>query len=425
MSIVEDPNKLALEEVSSYIERNTARNIPVTIKTVISIFQKVPYGWNEEDIEGLIAKLFRAQEIKLQLNGEYLDITDRELVRYLTRREYAEKLLIEKRIKISPVLINDVKDIVKEVFGMIALPGDEDGLMSRIKKLMEGECSNISTLLENYRYADYPGKDVLEEGKKLFVGLIKIRDSKEFFEELQNKKDELLDYGDYANDVKKFFDPEGKQKEIFDKGLHMVEIYEKNKTYVLDKTATELYEQIARIVNSKEPYSEIFKLPDLINKFAVKFGELLEEEAGPVKIVVESDKKKVLDELSSYPFKDKLYEKCKKGFDDLLERLKRANNFYEVIAMKEESDRLKLRYLEEIEKEAEKPKYPYGGSIVAETPGGGVLPPKPKKTVNISIANILHGMRNIESKSDIDRLVDEIRARLERELDENTVIKIV
>jgi hypothetical protein len=426
MSLVEDPNKLALDEVASYIERNTARNIPVTMKTVIGVFQKAPYGWNEEDIEGLIARLFRMQEIKLQLNGEYLDINDRELVKYLTRREYAEKLLIEKRIKISPVLINSAKDVAKEVFGISALPSDEDGLMARIKEVMQRECQSIDKLLENYKYARYPGKDVLEEGKKLFTALLKLRDAKEFFEEIQNKKDELLDYGDYAHDVKKFFDPEGKQKEIFDKGLHMVEVYEKNKTYVLDETAIELYKQIDRIINSKEPYSEVFKLPELIDRFAAKFAELLEEEARPIKEVVKSDKQKVLDELSSYSFKDRYYEKFRKGFDDLLNRLDRADNFYEVIAMKEESDRLKLRYLEEIAKEAEKQKYSHeGASIVAETPEGVTKLPKQKKIVNISIAHILHGTRNIESKDDIDKLLAEIRARLERELDENTIIKLI
>jgi len=59
MSLIEDPNKLALEEVSSYIERNTARNILVTMRTVINVFQKAPYGWNEEDIEGLVANYLR------------------------------------------------------------------------------------------------------------------------------------------------------------------------------------------------------------------------------------------------------------------------------------------------------------------------------------------------------------------------------
>ncbi|ABB14288.1 BREX system P-loop protein BrxC [Carboxydothermus hydrogenoformans] len=426
MSLAEDPNKLALEEVSSYIERNTARNIPVTMRTVINVFQKAPYGWNEEDIEGLIAKLFKAQEVKLQLNGEYLDINDRDLVKYLTKRDYAEKLLIEKRIKISPVLINTAKEIVKEVFGRTALPNDEDGLMRKIKEYMQDECNHIDQLLQNYKYAKYPGKDVLEEGKKLFTALLKIRDAKEFFEEIQNKKEELLDYGDYAHDVKKFFDPEGKQKEIFDKGMRMVELYEKNKTYVLDKAAIELYEQIARIINSKEPYSEIYRLPDLIDKFTKRFAELLEEEAKPIKQVVESDKKKVLDELSSYDFKDKYYEKFRKGFDDLLYRLDHANNFYEVIAMKEESDRLKQRYFEEIANEVEKQKYSHGGaSIVAETPEGVIKPPKQKKIVNISLSHLLHGIRNIESKEDIEKLLDEIRAKLESELDENTIIKIV
>lgn len=425
MSFVEDPNKLALEEVSSYIERYTARNLPMTMKTVINIFQKAPYGWSEEDIEGLVARLFKAQEIKLQLNGEYLDINDRELVKYLTRREYAEKLLIEKRIKISTVLINTAKEITKEVFGRSALPSDEDGLMRKIKEFMQEECNHINQLLENYRYTKYPGKNVLEDGKRLFTALLKIRDAKEFFEEIQNKKEELLDYGDYAHDVKKFFDPEGKQKEIFDKALHMVEVYEKNKTFVSDKTVIELYEQIAKIINSQEPYGEIYKLPDLIDKFREKFGELLEEEAKPIKEIVESDKKTVLDEVSLCPFKDKYYEVFKKGFDDLLHRLDVADNFHEIIAMKEESNRLKLRYLNEITKEDEKQKYSYDGTNIDVFPERVPEKPKQKKIVTISIAHILRGTRNIESKDDIEKLLSEIRARLERELNDDTVIKIV
>jgi len=120
-------------------------------------------------------------------------------VKYLTKRDYAEKLLIEKRIKISPVLINTAKEITKEVFGRSALPSDEDGLMRKIKEFMQEECNHIDQLLENYKYAKYPGNDVLEQGRNLFTGLMKIRDAKEFFEELQNKEEELLDYGDHAH----------------------------------------------------------------------------------------------------------------------------------------------------------------------------------------------------------------------------------
>ncbi len=416
---IEKPNKLALDEVLDFIERNTIRNIPVTMKSVTDTFQKAPYGWNEEDIEGLIARLFRVQKIKLQLHSEYLQIDDRELVRYITKRDYAEKLLVEARPIIPQVLINAVKDIVKEVFGRSAFPSDEDGLKDSIADIMENENSQISKLLDHYKYADYPGRDILEEGKKVFNKILRKGDTKGFFEEIQKNKAELLDYGEYAVDVKKFFDEEGKQKEIFDRALRMVKIYKKNKTYVLDKTAIEAYEQIARIVNSSEPYREIYKLPELVDKFIDIFGELLEQECQPVRKVIQTDYNKVKEEMAAYNASDMLKDKIMNGYDDLLNRLDSANNFYEAVAMKEESDRLKLRYITAVTREAEQKE-----AAAGEGAGEVVIPPK-KKTVSLSIAKMFRGTRNIESKADIDKLLAEIKARLESELKEDTVIKLV
>jgi hypothetical protein len=423
LNIIEEPNKLALDEVSSFIERNTLRHIPVTMKTVISTFQKAPYGWNEEDIEGLIAELFRAQEIKLQLNSEYLGLEDRDLVRYLTRREYTEKLLVEKRIKVSPVLLNTAREICKEVFNKTALPPDEDGLMRRTKKFMEDEAGQIKALLENYKYAAYPGRGILDEGARLFAELAKIKDTGEFFAALQERKERLLDFGENFQDVNRFFDPAGKQREIFDRALRVVKIFQKNKTYVLDRTAIDTYGQIELIVNIQEPYSDIPKLPELVGKFNDIFGQLLEQECRPVRQVVESDYGKVKEEMAAYAVADKFGGKFKQGYEDLLDRLDRANNFYEAIAMKEESDRLKLRYMEEIVREAERRK----AEKEKEKGGGGVVvpPPKKKRTVTISMANILHGARNIESQADLDKLLADIRVRLEEKLADDTILKIV
>jgi hypothetical protein len=422
LNIIEEPNKLALDEVSSFIERNTLRHIPVTMKTVTSIFQKAPYGWNEEDIEGLIAKLFRAQEVKLQLNGEYLSLEDRDLVRYLTRREYAEKLLVEKRIKVSPALLNTAREICKEVFNKTALPSDEDGLMRLTKKYMGDEAGQIKALLENYKYAAYPGRGILDEGGRLFAELAKIKDTGEFFAALQERKERLLDYGEDSHDVKRFFDPSGKQKEIFDRALRVVKIFQKNKTYVLDRSAIETYEQIELIVNSKEPYSDIPKLPELVDKFNDIFGQLLEQECQPVRQVVDSDYGKIREEMAAYGVADKFGNKFKQGYDDLLNRLDRANNFYEAIAMKEESDRLKLRYMEEIVREAEKRK----ADKKKEKGSGEVVPsPKKKKTVTISMARLLRGARNIESQADLDKLLADIRVRLEEKLTDDIILKIV
>jgi hypothetical protein len=423
---VETPNKLALDEMAGYIERNTTRNIPITMKTILGIYGKAPYGWLEEDIEWLVAKLFKAQEVKLQLNSQYLDVQDREIVKYLTKRDYADRLLIEKRIKVPAHQINNAKELFKEIFGKMALLSDEDGLMRQFKEYANKEISKINELLVYYKQSKYPGQDILEEGKRTLEKVCKINDAKEFYDELQREKDILLDYADDSVDVKKFFD--SNQKEFFDKAVHKINVYNSNKTYVLDKEVIDLIEQMKKIVESKEPYSDIHKLPSLIDRFVVRFTELLEEECKPVRQVIESDYNKVLEELNKYEFKSVLFDRFKGRFDDLLNRLDCANNFYEAIAMKEESDRLKLRCFDEIAAELAKRK-PAEPPITPEEPGKPPVvndpPSKYKKTVNISIANILHGAKSIESESDIEDVVNEIRNRLKRELKDDVIIKLV
>jgi len=254
----------------------------------------------------------------------------------------------------------------------------------------------------------------------------KIQDPKEFYEELQKEKDILLDYADDSIDVKKFFD--SNQREFFDKAVHKINVYNSNKTYVLDKEVIDLVEQMKKIVESREPYSDIHKLPSLVDRFVVRFTELLEVECKPVRQVIENDYRKVIDELNKYEFKDVLYNKFKGRFDDLLDRLDHANNFYEAIAMKEESDRLKLRCFDDISAEIAKIKAPTQPTEHQDLGSPEIVnnPPKIyKKTINISIANILHGAKTIESEADIENVVNEIKNRLKSELKDDIIIKLV
>ncbi|MTI67135.1 MAG: BREX system P-loop protein BrxC [Firmicutes bacterium] len=425
MKLTDDtPNKLAMDEVNRAITRKTDRNIPVTLKTLLDDYTKAPFGWKELDIQGIILRLFKSQEIKLQLGNEYLNTSDRGLIDYLTKRDYKERLVIKKREKTPPKYIKNVKELSKDLFNHTSMPSDEDGLMNRFIDLSKDELSNIKELLVEYKRNKYPGKDVLESGKELFEEITSIRDAKVFYERLYELKDNLLDYEEDVFDVKKFFK---NQQDQFDKALHQLNIYNKNRTYVVDKEAIDLINQIEEIVKSKEPYNDIQKLPNVIDEFVFKFTDLLEKECKPVREVIKSDHQKVLDELKLYDFEDEFKVTFNKRFDGLLSRLDSANDFYEAIAMKEESDRIKLRCFEEIEQkkreiERQKKKKDDGPTTIS---GGETPPYKTKKTRNISIANILHGAKTIESKEDIEEVINQIRRKLEEELDEDTKIKLI
>lgn len=425
------PNKLAVDEVDSFIERNTERNIPITMKSIISFYSKAPYGWKELDIIGIVLRLFKVQEVKLQLGVEYLNIYDKDLINYLTKKDNQDRLIVKKRIKTPAKYINNAKELAKEVFGHANMPSDEDGLMERFKQLCQSELTKfnsdtgdygIKSLIERYKDHDfYPGKDILLNGEKLFEEIIKIKDVKDFYERLYTLKDELLGYEEDVFDVKKFFK---NQVDQFDKAVEKLQIYEKNKTYVVDKDTIKIVEEIQNIIKSKEPYTQIHKLPNLIDEFVHKFYELLEVECSPVRIVIESDFKKVVEELNKYSFKDELFGKFKDKFDNLLNRLDSANNFYEAIAMKEESDRIKIRLFDEIEKERIKRKSKIDTDTTKISGGsGGVY--KTKKVVNVSMANVLHGARTIETINDINEIVEQIRKALIDHLQEDTKIKLI
>jgi ABC-type lipoprotein export system ATPase subunit len=108
-----------------------------------------------------------------------------------------------------------------------------------------------------------------------------------------------------------------------------------------------------------------------------------------------------------------------------LDRLDSSHNFYEAIAMKEESDRLKMRCFEEIKKTALEKRKERASKEQAVSGGESKAVYIARKTVNISIANILHGAKTIESEEDIEELLDYLRKQLKTELKENTILKLI
>lgn len=415
------PNHLALEEMENVVTRSFYKNIPTTMRTLMDHFKKIPYGWKDMDIAGIVLALFKKQEIRLELGGENIATSDLNVINYVTKRDYLDRVLVKMRVKISPTLLQNAKNIVKDVFGRSDTPGDEDGLMARIKELASSELSrnegSIKDLLHEYDKAKYPGKAVLENGKKLFEQVEKIKDTKAFYDYLKEEKDALLDYGEDVQDVKKFFK---NQRDIFDQALKMLKIYEGNRSYVLDPETIKIVGDIEHITSLPSPYTEIHKLPELIEQFIKHFGDLLEAECEPVRTDIAADKAETLADLERRSFKDRFAGKVQADFSALLDRLSRANNIYEAIAMRTESDRMKQRFMQSFAEEEARlaTKQAKAGDDV-------IIQPPLRKTKTVSVKTLFHGTSQVSSKEDIDRLLDELRQKLEAQLEENTTIKIV
>ena len=417
-----DPNYFALEDMFDVVAKGVGINLTYTVRTISERFGKAPYAWKEYDIAGVLLTLFKTQRIRFELNGENVSTHDTSIINYTIKREFADRLVVKIRDNVSQHLLATAKDIARDVFGKSGLPSDEDGIKKEILSFITAELTgkdgdSIKDLLYEYtKNIPYPGKSVLDDGKKVLERIMQVKDIKGFFEALQAAKDDLLDYAQDVSDIKKFF--AGSQQEIFDKAIELLAIYEGSRTYVIDEDTIAVVASIEKIVKKFSPYSEIHLLTDLRNKFMTSYLATLEKECEPIRAIIQNDMNYTLADLEKRPFKEKYEREVRNAFEALIKRLDATNKILNALVLKEDSDRIRIRFIQMFIDEAAR-------LARAQNPTGDIPAEKPKPTKTVSIKALISGTNEIESKADIDRLLDNLREKLEKELSEDTLLRIV
>ncbi|HHU20134.1 MAG TPA: BREX system P-loop protein BrxC [Bacilli bacterium] len=418
-----EENYLAIKEVDNYVTRLTNRNQNLSVKSMTTYFANLPYGWIELDTTGILLQLFKAQEIKLILNSSQLELNDPNLINYLTKRDYVDRVIVRKRERISEVLLKNVRDLTKEMFGISASPQDEDGLKDQFNDFLNNEKSRLIELLANYRHQYYPGEDILKNGKALIDDILTINDTSTYFKKLRELRHDLIDYATEVKQIKGFFE---NQQPIYDEARKRLEIFDQNRTYITDQKMKATVASMESIMNQAEPYSRIQELPSLNQIFDDQFIEIIESECAPVRKAIKNDLAEVNKEMeANQEWKEVFSGTFRARFQTLLDRLERVNSIYEAIAIEVESDRLKVRCIQEM--------YQYRPDPIETGTGddtGEKTPPRPsvvkeRKIKTMSKNAVIKGSKTFHSKQDIDQFVEELRQQLLAELDEDTTINLV
>ena len=434
-------NEFAVNDVRDYIARNTAqRHTKTSLKSLIDTFKLAPYGFVELDIQWIVAKLLKQGDITLYLNGDIINLLNRdvkEVVRYLTRKEFFEKVMIEQKTRAGQAQIKAAKGIIKDLFGSSCLSDDEDVVMRDFKRLADNMKRELERIEYNYgTQPKYPGKAVVTKGKSLLNEILLLDFPLEFFNTVKAREDDLLDFGEDFEPVRKFFgtrDNPGEQKQIFDKALQLLDIYDESKTYIVDEVIEQTAAEMRSITRNPKPYDLIFKLPTLRDTFNAANIALLDRIAEPIGEAIAEARQRVFDELKDKQCKPKLVDKFARLFEELRDKMDRCNNVATLQGIKVEADALKLRCLNEIASEEARlappvapPKPPVeGGEGNANPPAPPVIAPPVKKRKSVSIKTINNASTwQIETEDDVKKYVAELEKRLIDTLEDNTVINI-
>jgi hypothetical protein len=419
------PNKLALEEVIQVISLNNTRHMKTSLKSLQDKFAVAPYGFDVKDVQWLVAMLFKMGKVSYTYNRQTLTLLNNskeEIIKYITKREFVEKLLIDIKEHATDGQIKSAKEVMKDYFGFNLSSDDDEVIMRNFKKRAKDKLEEYNEIMVEYRInPKLPGKSLMESAKKNLDELVSITEPMEFFKNVDRKRDDLLDNAEDTAPVFDFFN--GEQKAIFEKALKYIQMFEDSKTYVREQGIIDNVEKMVAIINSKTPYNQIQKLPEMCEKFVSQYGELLDKEAREMEPILADDYKKVMDELASKPFADKFRTKFAAKFEELKKKLETSHEIASVKNIRLESDTLKLRCLDEItEYEATHQPTPTDVTVdVAPTAPAT----KPKKCKNISISTVA-GARTytIENEKDIDNFLSQMKQKLMKELETDTIITL-
>lgn len=437
-----EPNVHALDDVLGYIADNTHMHMKTSMKSIKDRFMKAPYGFVEDDVHWLVAKLFHRGDLALYVNGSSVSMhnkTTYELIAYITKKTFADKLMIEQKVRVSDKEKKITKDIMKELFGTAGSSDDEDMMMNIFIEYANKLISTLGKLQVRYENTKYPGKHIVEQGRKLLINLVQIQTLTEFFQTVAKKQDDLLDFAEDYEPIKAFFDSE--QKTIFDKAVLYLSKYDDSKIYIVDEEIENIISQISAIIKKQSPYSDIPKLPELLKKFSDLYSCILDEQLKPVLDSVYDSQKRVFDVLNTKEYAEANRSRYSAMFDEIIDVAKDCTNVSVLRSYADRAEALKMRLLnemtqmeqeialkkaEEVRKRLEEQAKAVGDVNQAQIEAEVQKKVETVKRIrNISIKSMTGTASwKLENTEDVDRYLNELRLKLVSELDTDTIVNI-
>lgn len=270
----EENNPSALLEVEQYISLNFERNIPVTLRDIVTHFSKRPYGWPDNDILLLVARLGLAGKISLTSNGTNLPL----------KKSYDAFSSVRKR---ADVRVNKVRShgehqlrkaatLVKDLFGKTFTGSEEKELYSLITSELNAWCEKLKKYQGIAQSGQFPGKKDIETGIVLISGVLEQGNSYSLISRFIEDQDPLMDFAESFEDLEDFYEGQVDTWRQLDVALN--QRFKANRSVLVgNPEAKKAIDDLESIYTMAEPYDKVRHIKPLIDKVEEINSQLVEQ----------------------------------------------------------------------------------------------------------------------------------------------------
>ncbi|MEG0284806.1 MAG: BREX system P-loop protein BrxC [Vagococcus sp.] len=430
-------NQNVVDEIRRVIEFQSVRGLSVSLKILRDTFvNKEPYGFVNEDLEWAVARLFKEGSITLFKNGIPLSTNDdiNEISKAIFERKAAEKIRIELRINSDDKQKKIVQKIGEELFNSRNIVDESNDDITR-NKFNEKSRILISELntYESDNASNYPQSEIITDVIRGLESVMNLRDTHLFFEMLEDKEDDFLDWAEDLVDIKNFHT--SNQKIIWDKTKNYINRIERSTIKESTQEIDLLIDKMKEILKQSVPYRDIPNLSILNAEFEQSYMEFIESKSTKATEKIQIIYEEIIQDLKNREFEEVFSLDVADSFNHLIDDLSRYQSLDEIELAPVQAKALKNSFIEKFTDEENKRRQQAAEYVAEEytsideskvTDKTSVEVSKPviKKIELIQINKLIKSSTRIRTESDIEVFINDLKTELLTKLNDDNELDI-
>lgn len=415
----EESNPQAIKEVRDFLHLMGMKSAQVVLHDLLETkFTRRPYGWPEEEILLIVARLVVLGEVHLVMDGANLGLD--KVYEAVTNAQKRRKITLVQRKAVDPKAIQTARQLGRDVFAQMG-PDGEDLIVTFLRGKLEGWQEDLRRFQGLAEGGAYPGKAVVESHLKLVKPLAAEKDGPSFIDGFNSAKKELLDASEAFHTLSTFY---GSQRPTWDRMRKAFETFDRNRLQLEEDEAGRVaLRRIEAILHMDHPYTSIQEGPELISKLESIQNRLLVQHRLQTKSKIEGLLDSLRQDAERLQVSSSVFEGCTANIKRLLDRVNLQESIPHLKQAVDEADHLYGEALHRLEAAYVPPAPP---PVVAD--GGTKPPPEPPKPVikrpRVIKPAELAPKAVLENQDDVDAFLTVLRTKLEAALANHERIQI-
>jgi hypothetical protein len=199
-----EANPEALQDIRAYLELATKASRQVVLHDMIEKRYAVrPYGWPDEEVLLLLARLLVLGDVSVMMDGVLLPID--KVYEAFTTPAKRRKVVLVKRHTPDPDALRKARVLGKDLFAETG-PDGADGLCAFLQDKLKDWQTSLNSYKPMAATGDYPGAETISNGLALTGRLLAAKDCLKFVDQFNESKEPLLEFAEHYHEIEHFYE---------------------------------------------------------------------------------------------------------------------------------------------------------------------------------------------------------------------------